>query len=119
MVLQAGDVLYIYCSYITPPHFKYAICVCPARPLFFFINTEPRRIAPDAQVLVTPSELPCLDRDSYVNTAQVLTFSEDEIAKSQKRGALPDNIKKRIRENTDNHAHLPPGHKKLVDRNLV
>lgn len=119
MVLEAGDVLYIHCSYITPPHFKYVICICPNWPLFFFINTEPRRITPDAQLRITPAELPFLDRDSYVDTAQALTFSKNEIAKSETKGSLPENIKRRIREITDNHKHLPLVHKKLVDSNLI
>ena len=118
MVLQPGDVLYIYCVYSNPPKNKYAICVCPHFPLFFFINTYPRRTSPDAQVYIEKTELSCLRRDSYINTAAMFTFAQNELDKSEKRGVLTDAIRARIIYAVSNHDYLPLRHKEIALKNL-
>ena len=60
----------IYCSYIQNPHHKYSICVCPSWARFLWINTEPRKIKSDAQIIITSDDLSCLKHDSYINTGQ-------------------------------------------------
>lgn len=67
-MFQSGDVIYIYCVYAKPkPKYKYAITINDNPPLFFLINTQPRRSTPDAQIYIQKHELPCLMHDSYVD----------------------------------------------------
>ncbi len=47
--------------------------------LFFFINTEPRSRTLDTQLFVSQSEIPSLQLDSYINTAEIVTFLKAEI----------------------------------------
>lgn len=119
-MLLPGDVLYIYCSYIKPqPKQKYVVCVCPDPPLFFFINTEPRSRTLDAQLFVSQSEIPSLLHDSYINTAEIVTFPKAEIDNADKKGTLPPRVRKRVREIVISHRHLSPMHKKIVLDNLT
>lgn len=117
-MLQAGDVIYIYCHYIKPPDYKYAVCVCPKSPLFFFINSHPRRISPDAQILIKKSDLPCLSHDSYISTAKLLFFSTEKVNNAEKRGRLAGSVKLQIIDVVKAHNHLPPRHERLVFNNF-
>lgn len=118
MELQPGDVIYVYCLYSKPQKYKYAICVCPEPPLFFFINTHPRQTSPNAQVYVTTAELPCLKGDSNINTALMVTFQPNELKKAEKKGELLKVLKERIVQAVSNHGHLPPRHKQIVLENF-
>lgn len=114
-MLLPGEVLFIYCSYIKPqPKHKYVVCVCPDSPLFFFISTEPRSRTLDAQLFVSQSEIPSLQHDSYINTAEIVTFSKGEIENADKKGILPPRVMKRVREIVVSHRYLSPMHKKIV-----
>ena len=119
-MLLPGDVLYVYCSYIKPqPKHKYVVCVCPDSPLFFFINTEPRSRTLEAQLFVSQSEIPSLEHDSYINTAEIVTFSKAEIDNADKKGTLPPRVMKRVREIVNSHRYLSPIHKTIVLYNLT
>ena len=119
-MILPGDVLYIYCSYIKPqPKYKYAVCVCPNPPLFFFINTEPRSRTLDAQLFVAQSEIPSLQHDSYINTAEIVTFPKAEIDNADKKGTLPPRVRNRVRDIVTMHRYLSPMHKKHVLDNLA
>ena len=107
MPLASGDVLYVWCDRITPPHDKYCICVSPEDRWFLFINTKPPR-ARDAAVLIRSYELDCLDHNSYVDTSFVYMLSEDEIAsalarRNRHKGPLSNMLKLRIKTNVRNH----------------
>jgi len=117
-MICAGDILYVYCIFIDPPHYKYAVCICPEYPLFFFINSEPRRSTADAQILIKKSDFPFLTYDSYINTATVVTFRQRELNEAEKKGRLTSQLKKRIIDVVKNHKYLPPRHTQLVFDNL-
>lgn len=107
MPLASGDVLYVWCDRITPPHDKYCICVLPEDRWFLFINTKPPR-AREAAVLIRSYELTCLDHDSYVDTSFVYLLSEDEIAstlahRSRRKGLLSNMLKLCIKTNVRGH----------------
>ncbi len=118
MSFAPGDVIHVYCAYIDPPHFKYAACICQKTPLFFFINTEPRRGTPDAQILIKKEWLPCLTHDSYINTATVVTFPKTHLSQSKIVGALPELLKAKIKSQVQKHKYLPPRHVNLVTGNF-
>ena len=116
-MLNAGDVLLIYCSSINPPKSKYVLCVSPF-PLFFFINSEPRRSKLDAQVLIKKDELSFLVKDSYINTGTVVTFSQYELQQSKHLGTLKDIIKGEVKKVVSNHGYLTEIHKEVVINNF-
>ena len=118
IILKPGNVIHVYCVYIDPPHFKYVICVCPKFPLFFFVNSEPRKSTPDAQVLIKKSELPLLPHDSYVNTATMYTFNEIHLKRATVVSSLSKDIKKKIKSAVREHTYLPKRHADLVLSNL-
>ena len=91
--LSPGDVILIYCKFISPQKHKYALCVCPHLPRFFFINSAPRSSKPDAQLRVSTSDLPFLKHDSFVNTGEMVAFSKMDLSTAQWLGHLPERQK--------------------------
>lgn len=119
MALNPGDVLYIYTSVAKPrPKFKYAICVCNLQNLFFLINSDPRKLTPEADVLVRPDELPCLDHVSYIDTSKFFKYYPSEINNAKEKGTLPDYLKHRIKEAANGHRNLTGNQKKLIETNF-
>lgn len=75
MSFTCGNAYRLKCYFTQPnPKEKYALCVCEEKPLFFLINSLPRRRhTANSQLKITPGELPFLAHDSYINTAEVIT----------------------------------------------
>ena len=115
-MLTAGDILRVYCVFI--PKKKYVVCVFPKHPLFFLINTEPRRISPDAQLLIKKKDFPFLQYDSYINTAMLCVISKDEIAKGKRLGHLTNEMKNLIIDCATNKGYLPQAHKDIIKNNF-
>jgi hypothetical protein len=116
MKLKAGDIIYVYCTFVGD--YKYVICLCPKYPYFFLINSEPRRITPDAQIKIKKVDFPFLSHDSYINTATICTIYPDEINKATPKGSLPSHIKAEIIEVVNKHRYLSPNQKILIKTNL-
>lgn len=114
---SAGDVILVNCQLTNPPKEKFAICVCPEKKLFFFINSQPRRLA-EAQVEIQDYELDCLSHNSHVDTSKVVTFSECELQTSRHKGPLSNMLKLRIKRRVREHPHLAKRYADLVDRNF-
>jgi hypothetical protein len=117
-MLAPGDVIHVFCIFITPQKRKYAVCVCPNQSLFFFINTQPRRSKSDAQLLVTRKELPFLQWDSYINTGALYKLREKELSEASLVGQLPAVIMKQIASMVSAHGYLTELQKQLVLNNL-
>lgn len=122
-MLSAGDVILIDCQNLKNPHDKFAICVCPTRKWFFFINSKPNVFTPEAQVPIRSYELACLDYDSWVDTSKVISFSDSELipAKRDKRrhkGALSNAVKLRIKKAVRIHGLLAEIYAESVRENL-
>jgi hypothetical protein len=102
----------LYCTYIRPkPKNKYAICVSSnGKDLFFFINTEPRKIFdPGTQLKVSPLELSFLKYDSYINTADFITCIVGTTCEVKKDfGQIPESLKEQIKIIVENSETLPP-----------
>jgi hypothetical protein len=118
MPLSAGDILHIFCTFIEPQNNKFAVCFCPEKPLFFFINTKPFVLAMDAQILIKPEDYGFLDHDSYINTASPITFSQHFISGAGRRGAINANTRNAIKSIVQSHNHLSQRHVALVVNNL-
>lgn len=117
MELKAGYIIHAYCAFI--PDYKYVICVCPLSPYFFLINSEPRRITPDAQIKIEKNDgFPFLSHTSYINTATICTIYPNEINKATFKGLLPDHIKSEIIKVVNGCRYLSPNQKKLIETNF-
>ncbi len=114
---SAGDVILVKCQFTNPPKEKFAICVCPEEKLFFFINSQPRRLA-EAQVEIQDYELDCLSHNSHVDTSKVVTFSERELETSRHLDHISTMLKLRIKTRVREHPHLPKVHADLVGQNF-
>lgn len=117
-MLTPGDVIHVFCIFITPQKHKYAVCVCPNTPLFFFINTRPRLSKSDAQLLVTKKDLPFLQWDSYINTGALYKLREKELSEARRVGQLPEALKKQIATMVSTHGYLTEFQKQLVLNNF-
>jgi hypothetical protein len=117
MTLKTGDIIHAYCHFVS--NYKYIICVCPKYPYFFFINSEPRRQTPGAQIEIKKEDFPFLSHDSYINTATLFTIYANEVDKSTPMGSLPSHVKTEIIKVISNCGYLSPNHKALITSNLV
>lgn len=106
MSFQLGRIYLLFCNYTDPQKPKFAICVCDRKPLFLFINSEPRKFPDKAsQVPVSPKELNFLDYESYIDTSNVLSCLEGVSCKILKNfpivpKTVADRIKKAVRESS-------------------
>jgi hypothetical protein len=117
-MLSPGDVIHVFCIFITPQKHKYAVCVCQNTKLFFFINTEPRRSRPGVQLPVTKRDLPFLQWDSYIDTGALYKFRAIELSASQLVGQLPDALKLEITKMVSAHGYLTEIQKQIVLNNF-
>jgi hypothetical protein len=119
MELSAGDILHALCIFTKPqPKYKYVVCICPIYPLFFLINSSPRKSTSDAQILIKKDEFSFLDHDSYINTATPCTIYQNEIDNAEKVGFLTKNIKSEIIEVVKKCRYLPQAQKELIEKNF-
>jgi hypothetical protein len=78
----------------------------------------PRTSKPDAQLPISPNELPFLKHDSFVNTGEMVTFGKMDLSKAQLLGHLPDHKKREVAAIVANHPYLPAGQVKIVLKNF-
>lgn len=117
MILKAGDIIHVFLTFIYD--YKFVVCFCPNYPLFFLINSEPRRTTPKAQILIRQVEFTSfLEQDSYINTATPITIYSQELNKAQKVGVLTDSLKSEIVKVVKECGYLIPIHMQLVENNL-
>ncbi len=118
---KCGNAYLIECKFIRPyPKTKYAICVCEEKPLLFFISSKPRtRFLYDSQLEVSPSDLPFLKRDSYINTAEAVTCVIPHTCKIIKDlGAVSVKIRKKIKRLVGASETLPPRFIEVITNKL-
>lgn len=114
--ISPGDVLWVYARFLASPKPKYALCVCAEeQQLFFFINSEPRRSKPDAQVEVTPADLHFLSHTSFINTGTPLVFPDQDLENAKPMGRLPTNKLKEVADVVANNRYLPANQKKRIE----
>ena len=116
-MINPGELLRIFCSSINPPKPKFVVCVS-SMPLFFFINSSPRRNRPGADIFVEKNELPFLDHDSYISTGLILNLPQFELNQAQNLGTLPDSINQKIRDVVSRNSYLTETQKQVVLKNF-
>lgn len=110
MSFTCGNAYLIKFQFTKPiPKEKYAICVCAEKPLFFFISSNPRtRFVSASQLKVTAADLSFLRKNSYINTAEVVTCVIPHTCTVIKNfGSIPEHIKQQIKTFTHESETLP------------
>ena len=82
---------------------------------YFFMIDSVRYWASEGEISVTPDELPCLDRPSWIDCRELFSISRDELIKrmaydldSYERGIIPQSVKQKIVETVQNSVTLMP-----------
>ena len=114
MVFKKCFVYNINCSYITPAHNKFSICVCPSKALFLWINTNPRKIRQQSQVLINKQDLAFLRHDSYVDAGRLFTFPPSDLGTAEEIGIIENDIANRIKQAVQNSPYLTERQSNLV-----
>jgi hypothetical protein len=106
--LKAGAVLYLRCDFTDPPKDKYILVACVTDPpKLFLINSEiPRFVAKRpkqkaSQVKLKASDYSFLQRDSYVNCAEVVDVFDEDAIRNQLMSQV-SRCKGEITQNTKN-----------------
>ena len=118
MSFICGNAYLIDCQFTKPPKKKYAVCVCDydKKPLLFFINSSPRtRFAPSSQLKIFPIDLAFLRKESYINTADVITCDIPYTCDIIKNfGPVPDHVKQKIKKIVHESETLPNRFIKII-----
>ncbi|MGR9406265.1 hypothetical protein ACU8MI_06900 [Rhizobium leguminosarum] len=108
--MQKWDVVRIYCPFLTNPHDKYCICICPVTSRFFFINSDPPQFRKARQVVISIEsyEAHFLNHTSYVDTTNLLTIepalAQGAWAQEDRRcGSIAPFLQDRIKEGANSH----------------
>lgn len=119
MPFVAGNIYWITFQFIQPVHEKISLCICPDRPLFFWVNSAPK-VHGVGQLLVSPNECLILNYDSYLDLSGVKTGSESEMQTARDAGPISDSLRNLILEELGNQIRLlPVAHRELALRNLA
>jgi len=116
--MRSDNVFHYHSRVTRPPKDKFIICVCPEELLFFFINSNPP-VAEDAGVDITPSDLPCLSHESYVDTSMMVMVYPDELDETSARGEISLSTRRRIAACARSHGILPERFMGIVERNFL
>lgn len=87
MPLVAGNLYYIWCSFIEPPHEKISICVCPTSPYFFWVSSQPRSHG-IGQVLLPAGITNGIDHDSYADLSTFKMASQKDVLRARDFGPI-------------------------------
>lgn len=99
MPFLAGHAYLIFCHITIPPKEKFVICVDTEKPLFFFINSKPRKFhSQTSQVKINSNHLAFLKYDSYIHTGEATTCVEARTCTIYKDfGDIPNSVKQMVK----------------------
>lgn len=117
--MNVGDVFVIRTALSRPPKDKIVLCVCPATPLFFWINSLPRPHGV-GQFQLVEADHGALRHDCFLDCSRLTTFPAGELAQKQARGPIRYELSQRIAEflATNPPKTLPKIHLDLAVQNL-
>lgn len=95
MPLTIGNLYYIWCSFIDPPHEKISICICDERPLFFWVNSAMRHHG-IAQVEIQAGETAGIVAPSYADLSSVKTASPNDLRMARDYGQISEQLRQRL-----------------------
>jgi hypothetical protein len=118
MPFQVGNLYYIYCSFINPPHEKICLCVCAQSPYFFWVNSHPR-VHGIAQVALATGISNGINHDSYADLSGVKTAAPHDLARARDFGPMSQDALALIKAGLQQpNRMLPEAHRALALANL-
>lgn len=119
MPFVAGNIYWITYSYIQPIHEKISLCICPERPLFFWINSA-SKVHGVGQLALTPAICPQLNHDSFLDLSGLKTGSEADMLTARDDGPMHSAMKARVLLELSTPIRLlPEGQRALALANLA
>ena len=113
----SGDAIKVKGHFASPSKVKILICVSPSINAvlgrFFVVNSDPYRLASDAQLTITRSDLGGLDRPSHIDTSKLVSLqameTQGEVDKDARCyvGKITDELKSRIVCMVQDHGIMP------------
>jgi hypothetical protein len=114
-----GKIYWITYGFIQPIHEKISLCICPERPLFFWINTQPKAHG-IGQIHLKKAVCPQLKYDSYLDLSGLKTGSEFDMETARDDGPMSEEMKTLVLlELSTPIAMLPEVHRTLALANLT
>lgn len=96
MNLTCGHIYEYYCAWITPPHNKYALCVCNINIWFFWFNTN-ARFHRQGQISIPNGEHSFITHDCFLDLSTIKTATPAELAGATDHGVISHSLRTRIR----------------------
>jgi hypothetical protein len=119
MPFVGGNIYWITFNFIQPIHEKISLCICPERPLFFWINSTPR-VHGIGQLLIPMSACSALKYDSYLDLSGVKTGSVLEMQTARDAGPMSADMKTLVVKQLSNPISLLAEiHRTLAIANLT
>ena len=124
--MRAGDVVYHFCTNTIPdPKWKYIVCIHANAGQFLWINSKQRKTKPGSNIPMSPKELDCLERPSFICTSIIVPLDPEEIQCDSTgrphdlRGRLSDELKRRVVDSLEASRYLNENEKELIRQNLT
>lgn len=107
MIFEVGRV-YVVPTRTLANHNKIVIC-CIEPDRFIWINTQPNRRRPEAQVQIAENEHTALTHDSYIDLSRITTFPPHELDAAEARDMISPAVAQRIIAGLADVVTLTPG----------
>lgn len=119
MPFVIGNLYYIRCSYIVPPHEKISICVCDKTPYFIWVSTN-AKFHGIAQILLRAGITDGIIHDSYADLSDLKMASPRDLATARDFGPISANVRALILAEYQNPVRtLPEQRRQMLLANLA
>jgi hypothetical protein len=115
---ETGHLYWITFGFIQPPHEKISLCICSERPLFFWINSNPKPHG-IGQLQVSVQLCPILRYDSVLDLSGAKTGAEADLNTARHAGPISGDLRALVIGELSNPIRLlPDAHRLLALGNL-
>ena len=119
--MKKWDVVRIYCEFLTNPHDKFCVCICPKTNLFFFINSDPPQFRKASTLAITIDnfEATFISHTSYLDTTKLVQIPEAAVKRAlsepaRNHGCVSPTLNKKIKNGVGAHEVMEPLHRDKV-----
>lgn len=119
MVFAIGNLYYIRCSFIVPPHEKISICMCDQKPYFIWVSTK-AKFHGIAQVCLPAGITSGILHDSFADLSDLKMASPNDLKTARDFGPISDQARDLILAEYQNPIKmLPEDRRKMILANLT